>query len=140
MAGIVLGAMLGFAAASPASAVAAQPTPYVDCADAMTQADMTRCAGADFAAADAQLNRQWTITSDVMKQRDSADPDAPAPGYHGVLLDAQRKWIAFRDAHCRAAGYQERGGSLQSTLIAACLTSLTQDRVQWLKDLAGTTD
>ena len=115
---------------------AAPATPQVDCDNAMTQAAMNLCAGRDFQAADRALNRQWTKTAAEMRRRDKAmTRDDGRPGYFDALLDAQRKWLAYRDAHCRAEGYMARGGSMEPMLVGTCKADLTRKRTAQLRDL-----
>ena len=35
------------------------------------------------------------------------------PGDEATLREAQRAWVAFRDAHCRLEGYEARGGTME---------------------------
>ncbi len=105
---------------------------------------MNQCAYRDFLIADAELNAQWTITRARMKQ-DDADFAASASaefdkreGSFDRLLEAQRGWLRYRDAHCQVSGYGARGGSLEPLLVAMCKTHLTQERTQQLKDLVET--
>jgi len=89
----------------------AQPTELPECdqeaADFGVQQAMNLCAHRDFLIADGELNAQWKLTSAEMKQRDAQWEEGGTPewddrpGYFASLLDAQRAWITFRDAHCR---------------------------------------
>ncbi|MEM9310349.1 MAG: lysozyme inhibitor LprI family protein, partial [Pseudomonadota bacterium] len=58
------------------------------------------------------------------------------PGWFASLLEAQRAWITYRDAHCRVDGYTARGGSLEPLLVSTCKTALTKARTNQLKELA----
>lgn len=115
-----------------------------DAADAGVQQAMNICAAREFAVADAQLNAQWEITRAAMKVRDEQWDEALAPewddrpGYFATLLEAQRAWITYRDAHCRSDGYFARGGSLEPLLVSTCKTALTKERTDQLRELALT--
>jgi len=110
--------------------------PAVDCDAALTQTDMNLCARREYEAADQRLNAQWRLTAAEMKRRDRAQrPDDGRPGYFAALLEAQRSWLAYRDAHCRTAGYYARGGSMEPMLVSFCLADLTAARTAQLKDL-----
>ena len=91
--------------------------------------------------ADAALNAQWRLTRQAMRERDS-EADKPdwddRPGYFDTLLEAQRAWITYRDAHCRSEGYSARGGSLEPLLVSTCKTHLTKLRTAQLRELAET--
>ncbi len=107
-----------------------------NCYDKQTQTAINICFAEDYKAADAQLNRQWAQTSADMKEMDKAGLNKDGrPGYHEVLLKAQRAWLGFRDAHCQIEGYAMRGGSGESMLAGACLAELTRARTAQLKAL-----
>jgi len=76
-----------------------------------------------------------------MKARDKAWQDNATrpdnrPGFFASLLEAQRAWLTFRDAHCRLEGYYARGGSLEPLLVSTCKTALTEARIGELRALA----
>lgn len=103
-----------------------------DCAAAQTQAEMNACAYQDWEAADAVLNALWPQARAVTKAQD-ADLPEELKGADQALLDAQRAWIAFRDAQCASEGFAMRGGSAEPLLIYGCMASLTEDRVEDLR-------
>ena len=109
----------------------------LNCANPVTQVDMTMCAAEDFRQADAVMNRQWVLTMKEMKDYDkSIDRSTDKrPLYSAQLLAAQRAWIAFRDAHCATEGMKMRGGSGEPMLVGSCKASLTEARTKQLKDL-----
>ncbi len=93
---------------------------------------------ADLRAADARLNTQYRATMALMKTHDASNaPDAQTgPSYQQALVTAQRAWIGFRDANCRAFGYEFRGGSAEGLAHRMCLIRMTQARMTELRDLA----
>ncbi len=113
---------------------AAQDAP--DCRNPMTQADMNACAALEFAAADAQLNAAWpgALAYARAQDRDNVATDN-RPGAARRLLEAQRAWITFRDAHCTVESYQARGGSMEPLLYNSCRAHLTRQRVAQLHAL-----
>jgi uncharacterized protein YecT (DUF1311 family) len=88
-----------------------------------SQTGMNICAGADFNASDARLNTDY---GEIMK-RLSDDADA-----RKLLQQAQRAWIAFRDAECKFSSSGVEGGSVSPMVHALCLQGLTDDRVDQL--------
>ena len=89
-----------------------------------TQMEMNDCAVADYQRADAQLNEAWGNAIVFMDRA----------GHGEILLDAQRKWVAFRDAACAAEAAPYTGGSIQPLIYYSCATRLTTARTQ---DLEG---
>jgi uncharacterized protein YecT (DUF1311 family) len=119
---------------------ATPPNPAWTCDDPQAQQEMNWCAGQDFEAADRELNAQWRLTRAAMQARDaewanlgSADKRA---GFMKNLLEAQRGWLRYRDAHCALEGYEARGGSLEPLLVLTCKAQATRVRTEELKALA----
>lgn len=54
-----------------------------------------------------------------------------------ALVQAQRAWITFRDAHCQTMAFTMRGGSGEGTAFAGCLAEMTQRRIAELRELGG---
>lgn len=119
--------------------LAAAQTQAIDCDNAVSQMAMTQCAQQSFAKADALLNAEYKKTMAVMRKLDASPGSRPSgdkrPGYAAALTEAQRAWIAYRDAHCRSMGYQMRGGSAEPMLVWGCKETLTRDRTEQLIDL-----
>jgi uncharacterized protein YecT (DUF1311 family) len=125
-----------FALASSGMAFA-QEDPPLDCANAMSQADMNQCSYMEFEKADKELN---TVYKDALKTAAEADVQAADmnEAYVGAvksLKKAQRAWIDYRDGHCDGMGYEAVGGSMQGMLISGCQARLTEARTKELREL-----
>jgi uncharacterized protein YecT (DUF1311 family) len=92
-----------------------------------TTAGMVGCLGQEYEAWDARLN-----TSYARLQEGLSDAGITA------LRDAQRAWIASRDADCQFARFQYEGGSLASVIGSNCMLERAADRAltldQWIVD------
>lgn len=118
--------------------LAVQAPPAQDCRDPQTQVDMNICEAITFEHADADLNAEYRNA--VVRAR-AADREAASyvaegddrPGEEATLREAQRAWVAFRDAHCRLQGYEARGGSMESMLYDGCRATLTRERTAQLR-------
>ncbi|WP_235037560.1 MULTISPECIES: lysozyme inhibitor LprI family protein [unclassified Novosphingobium] len=105
--------------------------PAVDCANAMTQADMNICSYRDFQSADRDLNAAWGSAAIAARDADKHGPS----GAFDRLLDSQRKWLAYRDAQCLSEnGPREQSGTIWPLLQNGCLHELTQARTGQLRD------
>jgi uncharacterized protein YecT (DUF1311 family) len=124
IAGVVLLSVL------PALAAAQEVT----CDAALTQADMNACARADWEQADGALNALWPRAREAAKAQDAALPDDMKRAGQ-ALLEAQRAWIAFRDAQCRSEGFAMRGGSAEPLLVYGCMATMTRLRTEELQRL-----
>jgi uncharacterized protein YecT (DUF1311 family) len=103
----------------------------VNCADAVTQQDMNICQQQVWAEADARLNGVYAETIAILQQSDAEyAPDGPSE--EDRLRNAQRAWVAFRDANCDAAGYPMRGGSAEPLLVYGCMHQMTEARIEEL--------
>ncbi|MEQ5786897.1 DUF1311 domain-containing protein [Erythrobacter sp. NFXS35] len=115
------------------------PVPSWNCEDPQVQQEMNWCAARDFEVADERLNAQWKETAAAMKARDESfveyAGDDTREGYFESLLEAQRAWLRYRDAHCRLEGYYARGGSLEPLLVSTCKARLTRMRTDELREL-----
>jgi len=114
--------------------LAAQP---LDCEDPRNQAEMNECAALAFQDADVALNETW---ADVLAHVRAADREG-APGFDDrpdgetMLRRAQRAWVTFRDAHCTVAGYEARGGTMESMVYDGCRAQATRERIEQLRGL-----
>lgn len=113
---------------------AAQDTPSVDCAEAVTQTDMTLCAQQAYGEADAALNAAYrkAMARAVAMDKNLADLSAGMAGAAEALKAAQRAWIPYRDGQCALAGFAARGGSMEPMLVAQCLADLSHARTKEL--------
>jgi uncharacterized protein YecT (DUF1311 family) len=93
-----------------------------DCANAQDQSTMNACAGKAFDEADKRLN-------DAYKQIEGRLKDDAAA--KKLSVEAQRAWVAFRDAECAfQGGPPATAGSVYPMVVAACQAALTNDRLK----------
>lgn len=99
-----------------------QETKKFPCSDANTQTEMNICAGKEYKAADATLNR---VYQQLVAKLDSEEK--------AQLKEAQTAWIKYRDANCAFVGDQYKGGSIRPMIYGLCLADVTQNRTVELK-------
>jgi uncharacterized protein YecT (DUF1311 family) len=90
------------------------------CPNALTQAEINRCAGEQFKKADDKLNSVYKRIIGKLSATDRAN-----------LVEAQRAWLKYREANCWA-DRQFSGGSLAPTVEAFCLQDVTETRTKEL--------
>lgn len=95
-----------------------------DCSYLATQLDMNQCAGRNFDAADAELNRVYRQVVDRL----ASDPEGLAK-----LKAAERAWVAFRDAECTFAAMSVEAGSIHPMIWLGCREEQTQARTRVLQ-------
>ncbi|MAZ82962.1 MAG: urease [Rhizobiales bacterium] len=129
----------GMLALMAITASAQEQEPDVDCDNAVTQMEMTYCAGEDYAKADEVLNALWPEV--VAKAKDfDADQgtiyaDRGVPSSFEALRASQRAWIEYRDRQCEYEGYEYFGGTLQPMVGLQCETRLTEERSAWFRSI-----
>jgi uncharacterized protein YecT (DUF1311 family) len=104
--------------------------------DGQTTVGMMECYMAETAAWDAELNAVYASLVALAEAMAAAYPpegepaagDPAAGGHPALLRDAQRAWIAFRDADCaEAAGYWGEG-TMRLVAGAECMMERTAGR------------
>ncbi len=104
------------------ASTAARADDKIDCkSQNLNQMQLDQCAGQDFTASDKNLN---TLYHTLMVKYDAAN---------GALLkDAQRKWLAFRDAECTYETNGTVGGTINPMMDTMCRTRMTNTRIKEL--------
>ncbi|MEP3231812.1 MAG: lysozyme inhibitor LprI family protein [Hyphomicrobiales bacterium] len=121
-----------FAITSPHTAMAQSDD--LDCSNPQNQSVMNRCAFLDFEAADVELNAIWPAARKANATfaeylPDNLKADAQA------LLEAQRAWITFRDAHCASVALPNAGGTIYPLIYNSCRAGVTRQRTEQLREL-----
>ena len=104
---------------------------FVSCINAVsfgqTQMEMNQQASTNFKKADAKMA---LIYKKVQKETLS-DIDKK------LLLDAQKTWIKYKEAHRKSASASYAGGSIQPLIYFNCLTEITKERIKQLNIYLG---
>lgn len=95
--------------------------PQSDPCDAMTQAQMNRCAHEDYIKADHALNSVYGVLMNTLEEPRKAK-----------LKASERAWIAFRDAQCEFEASAFEGGTMQPMVFSACMADVTRARAKQL--------
>lgn len=98
-----------------------------DCTSAKDQTAMTACADAAYKDADRSLNAQYAATRKAVLAYDLEGEK--------LLIAAQRAWVTFRDAHCAAASFAFKGGTMEPMVRLLCLAETTTARTAELKKM-----
>ena len=112
-----------------------------NCANPQAQQEMNYCAAQDAERADAELNRVYrtAIAAAQAADRDYAQAMGGAtgrdsgPGEEATLREAERAWVALRDANCRLESFEARGGSMQPMIEGNCRATMTRARTAELR-------
>lgn len=105
-----------------------------------TTIGMSMCMQTETELWDGVLNAEYRETMDFMKAMD-ADEAESFPEFAvraETLRDAQRAWIAFRDAECALAYAQWGAGSMRHIAGSECMMRMTAERALELRDMRET--
>jgi uncharacterized protein YecT (DUF1311 family) len=100
--------------------------PGVPCNKPSSGAEETNCFFQAYKEADQELNLTYAQIRKVVSGDELTK-----------LREAQRLWIAFRDANCAAERQLYSGGSAASMVYAACMEADTRQRTAELKTMYG---
>lgn len=106
----------------------------LDCSSPQSQSAMNRCAFLDFEAADVELNAIWPAARNANASFAEYLPDHRKADAN-ALLEAQRSWITFRDAHCTSVAMPSAGGTIYPLIYNSCRANVTRQRTNQLREL-----
>lgn len=101
----------------------------LDCAKAGATIEVNECAGIEQKKVETKLNN---VYQEVLKSV-SEPEDAEA---RKSLITAQRAWITFREADCRAVYQKWVGGTIRTVMYLNCMQSRAETRIKQLEDYA----
>lgn len=87
---------------------------------AQTQAQLNECAFNAWKRVDTELNDLYQQMGDRLRGDQKA---------RQLLVDAQRKWLNFRDAECTFQTLRSAGGSIEPMRERSCQADLTRARL-----------
>jgi uncharacterized protein YecT (DUF1311 family) len=101
-----------------------------------TTIGMAGCIAAETAAWDTLLNEAYRAAIEVGRAADATgDVIAPDLTRVSTLRNAQRAWIAFRDAECRAQYAAWGRGTMRQVAGATCIMEETAERALELRQM-----
>ena len=92
-----------------------------------TQIEMNQKASTNYKKADAKM----ALIYKKVQMETVSDNDKK------LLLDAQRTWIKYKEAHCKSASASYAGGSIKPLIYFNCLTEITRERIKQLNIYLG---
>lgn len=102
------------------------PEVITNCDNAQTQTELNLCAQMRFQKADQELNAVYKQLLNLLSKEDKA-----------MVVEAQRQWLSYRDAHCKLYEKMYAGGSMLSMVVANCKETTTLSRINELKELVA---
>lgn len=116
--------VLAAALALLASSQIAHADSYSQCMKgATTTVDMRDCSGAELKRQDTRLNQNYKTVMGSLEEEQK-----------GKLRDAQRKWVAYRDANC-GLYYVMTGGTMDQLNGSGCMVDMTRQRADELEKM-----
>ena len=102
-----------------------------NCSDPKSTVEFNYCAGEEYKAADAELNRVYKIVKNNMKNSDKGAA-APYNQQEASLVKAQLLWIQLRDADCKVVRDMWSNGTGATAAYLWCLSAKTRERTDFL--------
>ncbi|WP_444756633.1 lysozyme inhibitor LprI family protein [Pseudomonas sp. A014] len=98
------------------------------CDNVIRQAEMSKCAYQAYQAADIEMNATYREMMSRLKLNKLSTLTSVEK-----LKYAQRAWISFRDAECAFVGTPTENGTINSMVVATCLTKQTKSRTKIMR-------
>jgi len=118
----------------------ARADPPIDCDNARNTIENNYCAEQALDAADQKLNEVYEKVLAHISESGSDEP-YDSKSWEKTMREAQRAWIAFRDADCKGAVPMEwSGGTATSAAVLGCMTQKTETRAHELAERYGLND
>ncbi|AUH51552.1 hypothetical protein CXB49_12340 [Chromobacterium sp. ATCC 53434] len=100
------------------------------CKDAKNTLETNECMQRQFDGQDKLLNQRYQ--SLLQKLRDGEEAAAGKDKPSTMLIQAQRKWIAYRDADCDTKYRIYIGGTIRNAVYLGCKIERTEQRIKEL--------
>ena len=97
----------------------------INCGKAETQEELNFCAKRNYMRADSELN---AVQQQLFKRLTSKQKEN--------LKDAQKKWLAYRDAHCKFWAADYEGKPMYDTIFYDCMQEVTSSRMEELQEFS----
>ena len=96
----------------------------VDCKNAVSTPEINECASIDQKKVEDKLNK---VYQRVIKSIGEADTKK-------ALVEAQRAWVKFREADCKAVYEQYKTGTIRSVMFIGCMQKHAEARIKDLEE------
>lgn len=133
-------ALLALVALSTSFGLAQTSKAEDPCRKASNQRELNDCTEKKFHAADDEMHKVYRSISALLDSKLAKLGNGDelmrkyAAGAIADLKAAQDAWVTYRDLECKAEAGQEAGGSIQPTILANCMETITRARIQQLHD------
>jgi uncharacterized protein YecT (DUF1311 family) len=108
------------------------PALALDCVQAVTTPDINACAAADQKKVEAELNVVYTrVLQNLQPANTETENDSKLKA---ALIDAQRAWVKFREADCKALFARYEGGTIRTVMYLGCMQQHAEQRVKDLEE------
>ena len=113
-------------------------SPDDPCRKVTSPTQLQQCTEEKFHSAETQLQKTYGTYLELLQKRvaDAKNPAEKARATQSLdeLKASELAWATYRDAQCRAEADEYPNGTLQSTMRASCMESLTSQRTTRLND------
>lgn len=107
----------------------------LDCAKAVSTPDIAECAVREQKQVEARLNARY---QKLMRELDGKnDPASRSPELKQAVIEAQRAWVKYREADCKAVYQMYIDGSARGAMFTGCMQAHAEQRIKALDDFSA---
>jgi uncharacterized protein YecT (DUF1311 family) len=99
----------------------------LDCKNALSTPEINECASIEQKKVEDKLNK---VYQRIVKSVDNAEAKKS-------LVEAQRAWVKFRDADCKAVYQKWIEGTIRGVMFTGCMQNRAETRIKELEDYDG---
>jgi len=108
-------------------ALSATSAQALDCQNAVSTPDLNECAAREQKQVEVKLNQVYqrvlkTVTASKVRSQ---------------FVAAQRAWVKFREADCKAVYEQHADGTIRTVMYLGCMQNRAETRIKELEMFAG---
>lgn len=94
--------------------------------------EINACAKQQYEELDKHLNNTYGKLLNAIPAENDIDITGESP--KSLLIKAQRRWVEFRDADCKAKYQIYNGGTIRNAIYLGCIRERTEQRIKELSD------
>lgn len=103
------------------------------CDDAGNTVQMNACMADQAKAAEIKLNQTYQRVLATLSSADSDQQQSYPASTKAALIEAERAWVKYRDADCKAVYNHWKGGTIRTSMELGCRQERAEQRTRQLE-------
>ncbi|WP_426702961.1 lysozyme inhibitor LprI family protein [Rhodanobacter sp. Col0626] len=109
------------------------PVLAANCDSANNTVQMNACMADEVKAADLTLNHTYQRVLATLNGADSDQQQSYPASTKAALIEAERAWVKYRDADCKAVYNHWKGGTIRTSMELGCRQERAEQRTRQLE-------